>query len=383
MRARPALGALALAFPFLVGAAWPGPEPEGPEVFRFASEEIVESSGLVWSDGLVLTTNDSGDVGRVFAVDPGTGNTVGTTTWLPDGDEAEAPVDVEALAPAGPGAVWVGDVGDNLRARDTVAVYRVPVGRGDRTATPTAVRLRHPGGPRDAETLLAHPRTGRLYVVSKGVLGGVLAAAPARLRPGRVHNLREVGPVLALATDGAFWPDGRHLVLRGYSRAVVYAWPSLRLVGEVDLPRQEQGEGLAVTPDGRLLLSSEGLRQPVLEVALPAGMRRAMRAGAAAGGASAEPSGTASPGRAGAATPSPGTPERSSEARAEPDTGSVDGDGGPSGPSDGLVGQVGLVGLVGLAAVVVAVVVGVAWWFGRRAPTLRRREERTRGDEAP
>lgn len=359
MRARSALAAAALAVPFLAGAAWPpsdrSDDADSSVLFRFASSEIEESSGLVWRDGLVVTTNDSGDEGRVFAVDPGTGETVGTTTWVSAGGDSDAPVDVEALAPAGPGAVWVGDIGDNLRARDVVAAYRVPVGRGDRTATPTPVLLRHPDGPRDAETLLAHPRTGRLYVVTKGVLGGVLAAAPTRLRPGRVHALRDVGPVLALATDGAFLPDGRHLVLRGYARAVVYAWPSLRPVGEVDLPAQEQGEGLAVTPDGRLLLSSEGLRQPVLEVTLPPRVRRALRApdasaspgsGASAG---AEPTPTAGPN---SAPPSASGFPEASGAGDEPDPGDA---GGADADDRSLMARapvllVGLGVLVGLVA---------------------------------
>ena len=61
-----------------------------------------------------MTTNDSGDTGRVFVVDPATCRTVGVTTW---GGEAE---DVEALASAGDGML-VGDIGDNTAARDSIA----------------------------------------------------------------------------------------------------------------------------------------------------------------------------------------------------------------------------------------------------------------------
>ena len=52
--------------------------------------------------------------------------------------------------------------------------------------------------------------------------------------------------MLPIATDGAFFPDGRHLVVRDYGRAVVYAFPVLEAVAEVDLPEQQQGEGIAV-----------------------------------------------------------------------------------------------------------------------------------------
>jgi hypothetical protein len=58
-------------------------------------------------------------------------------------------------------------------------------------------------------------------------------------------------------------------VVRNYSTAVVYAWPSLQPVGSFPLPAQQQGEGIAVADDGKVYVSSEGSRSPVLEVPLP------------------------------------------------------------------------------------------------------------------
>jgi hypothetical protein len=260
------LGGLALVVPFLVG--WTqAPEPDdGRVAFRLEDPRIVESSGLVATRGRVVTVNDSGDGGRVFTVDPADGRTVGVTSW--EGD----PDDVEALAPAGPGEVWVGDIGDNRGVRDTIRLLRVPVGTGERTVTPETVELAYRGGGRDAEALLAHPVTGRVYVVTKGVLAGEVHAVPADLDGPGPHRMRQVGQVTGIVTDGAFLPDGRHLVLRTYTRAVVYAFPSLEQVGAWDLPEQEQGEGLAVLPDGSLLLSSEGQGSEVLREELPAGL---------------------------------------------------------------------------------------------------------------
>ena len=68
---------------------------------------------------LVVTTNDSGDTGRLFTVDPRTGQTTKVTQWSDD------PTDVEALAPAGDGLVWVGDIGDNTARRDSVSVISI------------------------------------------------------------------------------------------------------------------------------------------------------------------------------------------------------------------------------------------------------------------
>ena len=261
--------ALLVAVPFACGFA-AAPAPARAEVaFTFADPAIVESSGLALTDGLVATVNDSGDAGRVFAVDPATGRTVGLTSW------AGEPTDVEAVATAGPGEVWVGDIGDNQAARDAVTVLRVPLGRGERTVEPERFELVYPDGPTDAESLLVDP-SGRLVVVSKGLLGGTVYRAPARLDPDRPNRLEALGPALPIATDGAFLPDGRHLVVRNYGSASVLTWPALETVGSFDLPEQEQGEGLAVEGDDRLLLSTEGAFTDVLRVRLPRAVREAI-----------------------------------------------------------------------------------------------------------
>lgn len=258
----------ALVVPFVLGLRAAAPVDHGHVELTFRDPEIVESSGLVLQDGLVLTTNDSGDSGRVFAVDPGTGRTIGVTRW---GDD---PSDVEALAPAGDGAVWVGDIGDNTESRDSVAVTLVPVGRGDRTVEELTYGLVYPDGPVNAETLLADPTTGRLYVASKSVFGGRLYEAPQDLSADGPSRLKVVGDVLPIATDGAFFPDGRHVILRDYSQAVVYTFPELEQVATFRLPQQDQGEGIAVVDDGTILVSTEGQFTDVLRVRLPDAVRR-------------------------------------------------------------------------------------------------------------
>ena len=230
--------------------------------FVFQDPAIVESSGLAVVGGRVVTTNDSGDTGRVFAVDARTGRTVGTTTW------SREPVDVEALAPAGPRSVWVGDIGDNDGVRRSVQVVPVPVGTGPVAADGPTYELRYPDGGRDAEALLAHPLTGRLYVVTKGLFGGQVLETPQPLRASGPNRLTELASAPALVTDGAFLPYGGAAVLRTYGRAVVLSYPSWEPVASWELPRQEQGEGLAVAGT-ELLLSSEGERSAVLREPLP------------------------------------------------------------------------------------------------------------------
>jgi hypothetical protein len=260
---------LAAALSMVVGAASAPEPPTAAVAFSFRDPAIVESSGLVAAGKLFVTVNDSGDRGRVFVVDR-SGRTVGVTSW--DGD----PVDVESLAPAGPGEVWVGDTGDNSNRRDSVEVLRVPYGTGEREVTPTAYELVYPDRPHDAETLMANPRTGQLFVVSKDIFGGTIYAAPRRLSTEHPNRLRAVGSGFSFATDGAFFPDGRHYIVRGYTRAAIYSYPEHERLDSFPLPAQAQGEGIAVGPGGRLYLSSEGQFSDVLRMRIPADVARVL-----------------------------------------------------------------------------------------------------------
>jgi hypothetical protein len=272
------LGTL-IGTPFLVGATVAqseGPvaaDPDAPSI-TVRDPEIIESSGLVVRSDRAVTVNDSGDTARVFTVDLATGETVGVTHWSAE------PEDLEALAPAGPGEVWAGDIGDNPRERSAITVARVPVGPGDRSVDAPSYELTYPDGARDAETLLSDPVTGRLYVVSKDSMRGTVYAAPAQLKAGADNRMEALGSVLGLATDGAFFPDGKHIVVRNYTSASVYSFPELSLRGSWMLPSQRQGEGIAVAADGSIYLSSEGIRQELLHVAVPAKVRAAMEGGA-------------------------------------------------------------------------------------------------------
>ncbi len=267
-----AVAALGVAVSFAIGVASATAAPEGRVVCRLQDPDLVESSGLVARGGLLVTVNDSGDTGRVFTLDATTCETVGVTTW------SQSPTDVEAIAPSGDASfVFVGDIGDNAAARSEVAIARVPVGRGDRTVTPASSRVTYPGGPQDAETLMRDPVSGRLVIVTKTFLGGDVLLAPSRtLSTTAVNRFTKVGEVLSTATDGAFFPDGRHVVVRSYTRAAVYTWPDLEEVDTFDLPEQQQGEGLAVDDYSSVLLGSEGLNAPVLRFRLPAAVAEAV-----------------------------------------------------------------------------------------------------------
>lgn len=239
--------------------------PAPPPVFRIHDPRLVESSSLVDLGPVMVSANDSGHPPLLFVLDAHTGATRRIVGY------ATAQTDVEALAPAGPHAVWVGDIGDNLAERRSVIVRRVPLDGG----SVHSYRLRYPDGAHDAEALFVARH--RLWVITKGVFGGHAYAAPRRLATHGVTRLRRVGPTLpGLVTDAAAFPDGRHVLVRTYGDAFVYAVPSWRRLGSFTLPRQRQGESISVGRTGRIRIGSEGLHSRVLPVSLPASVRARM-----------------------------------------------------------------------------------------------------------
>lgn len=186
------------------------------------------------------------------------------------------PFDVEDLALAPDGALWLADSGDNDRVRDTVALHRVEPGGGA-----ALYRLMFPDGPHDAEALLLD-RAGVPHLVTKEVLGGAGVYRPAGplTEPGPTP-LERVGTVILGPTDtpggplgrtgstvvtgGAVSADGTIVALRTYTDAYLWFAPDGDVVAalghdpvRVPLPGEPQGEAVALAPGGALLSASEG-----------------------------------------------------------------------------------------------------------------------------
>ncbi|MGH3658947.1 MAG: hypothetical protein ACRDUA_20015, partial [Micromonosporaceae bacterium] len=237
--------------------------------FRIKSPRITESSGLAASrahKGVYWTHNDSDDGPYVYAVDSATGKTVATVTL-----RGINPRDVEAISVGPNGNVYVGDIGDNLNGGwNEVWIYRFqePERLRDVTVTPVRYTVRYADGPRDAESLMVHPKTGRVYIASKNQKekGGIYAG-PERLSASGVNTFRRIARTEIWATDGAFSPDGTRLVLRGYFGGGMYRWRGGKpepLDTPVSVPMAGQGESVTFAPDGRTLMcGSEGKRSSV------------------------------------------------------------------------------------------------------------------------
>lgn len=267
-RVRARLGVL-VAAPLLAYAAVTGGPAHAEPVtsgvaFTIGDPRIAESSGLAadTDNNVFWTVNDSGDRGIVYAIGP-EGRTRGTVEF------AATPLDVEAVAYAN-GRLYVADIGDNTRSRESVTIYAIP------SPTPgqdvgenyTAYQFVYPDGPRDAEAVLVDD-AGRIRIVSKEAEGGIYLA-PRQLSTSAPNRLERVADAKAFVTDGTVLPDGRFAV-RTYVAVEILDRDLYSPVARATLPFQLQGESLTVSLSGTaLLVGSEGQQSAVLRVPIPA-----------------------------------------------------------------------------------------------------------------
>ncbi|MFF4039730.1 WD40 repeat domain-containing protein [Streptomyces sp. NPDC001816] len=266
----------------------------GDQGFTIKDPRIAESSGLAASHlhpGIYWTHNDSDDGPYIYAVDSATGKTVATLTLRGIG----SPRDVEAISIGPDNQIYVGDIGDNLDGTwPYVWIYRLPEPKAlkDQTVRATQYVVKYSDGARNAESMVVHPKTGRVYIIDKKENGGHLYEGPAQLSTTGANIFKPVAAVDLWATDAAFSPNGRQLAVRGYFGGIYYDWNGgkIKRAGRLDVPLQGQGESVTYSADGtRLMYGSEGADSSVEAQDAPAGA------------ASKEPSGSGSSASDGAA----------------------------------------------------------------------------------
>ncbi|MFI7383406.1 WD40 repeat domain-containing protein [Streptomyces sp. NPDC049813] len=255
--------AAVLLWGLAAGPALADARPAGSDGFTIQDPRITESSGLAASrahPGVYWTHNDSDDGAYLYAVDGRTGKTLATLTLTGIG----SPRDVEAISVGPDGDLYVGDIGDNLGGTwDHVWIYKLPEPKElrDQTVRATQYVVKYADGPRNAEAMMVHPKTGRVYIVEKDEDGGGLYEGPDPLNPSATNVFRRIADIDLWVTDGAFSPDGKQLALRGYFGGIAYSWNDgkPRRQGQLSVPLQPQGESVTYTVDGRTLLyGSEG-----------------------------------------------------------------------------------------------------------------------------
>lgn len=260
---------------------------------------VNEASGLVASvqnPGVFWVHNDSGDTPRVFAM-----RADGTVLATYDVAGIGA-IDWEDMA-RGPGPVpgvsylYLADIGDNPAARTFVTVYRVPEPLVDQAAVgaqvslpgAVALEMEYPAGAHDAETLLADPLTGDLFVVTKcfstsGCTDGVshVYRYPFPHQDGVRVTLSEVatipfaGPAFVhSATAGDVSAAGDRIAVRTYTQALLWDRAPGDTIAQalatspcsIAVPPEIQGETFAFSPDGASYSSvSEFAGQPIRRI---------------------------------------------------------------------------------------------------------------------
>lgn len=257
---------------------------------------IKESSGLVASrstPGFFWTHNDSGDGPFIYAFDS-SGAAKGV--WRVSGASA---FDWEDMS-AGPGLfsgqnyLYIGDIGDNSERRSEIVVYRVVEPKisasnsGSSKTKPAvtesaeAIHLKYPDGKHDAETLMVHPVTGSIFIVTKIPFAnpGIYQASPPFSSDGpttlqRLGELDVPSLLGGIITGGDISPDGRRVAFCDYMQAyeiVLSAGAPFESIWKqplqpITLGQRKQGEAIAYRLDGKALLAtSEGLRAPLIQV---------------------------------------------------------------------------------------------------------------------
>lgn len=239
---------------------------------RITDPRLQEISGLAYSTvqpGVLWTHNDSGDGARLYALDANTCKVLGVLRI--DGVPGQ---DIEAMAAGvnakGDPVLWVGDIGDNTGHRSTVSIYEVPEPKAYSGRVSAKRYLLHYSEPQDAEALLADPTGPRLWVITKGILGGSLFQVPLPLSERYPTGLRKIGDEGGFVTDAAVAPDGSRYVVRDYTEARVYAGlPPGPVITRVPLPDQVQGEAITWAPDGRALVIASESDDRIIRVELP------------------------------------------------------------------------------------------------------------------
>jgi hypothetical protein len=229
---------------------------------------IHEASGLAASAlhrDVYYLHNDSGDSARFFAIDA-TGADLGTfevsgASAIDWEDMARGPCQRESC-------LWFGDIGDNALGRSSYVIYRVAepsqLGPGTHAVEAEAFPFSYPDGSHNAETLLVHPETGVVTIVTKEFVGpSSIYELPVPLTNGQPMTAVKVGEVEPAAganlfTAGDVHPAGAGVLLRTYTNLFFFAAAPGQSVAQtlatppcvVPVAAESQGEAVGWTQSG-------------------------------------------------------------------------------------------------------------------------------------
>lgn len=266
----------------------------GPPVVvgKIETGDVTESSGLSASEcqDVLWTHNDAGNDALIFALGL-TGKHLGT--WKVEGAQS---VDWESIATHrgenGECSLLIGDFGDNDESRREVAIYRVPepavsaeaassgAARPLMTAKAELMKYTYADGSQNAETILVHPQSGDIYIVTKEKSGPAAVhrikqqyGSSEILKTEKVASVSVPSTPEGLITGGSFSPDGTRLMLcdtkGGYEFVLPAGSTNIDDIWKqkpvpVNVGDRKQGEGVSYGRDGvTLYASSEKKNAPL------------------------------------------------------------------------------------------------------------------------
>ncbi|HLM59340.1 MAG TPA: hypothetical protein VK308_00920, partial [Pyrinomonadaceae bacterium] len=213
------------------------PDYKKPEIVGIIkAEEITESSGIVASKcqaDVLWTHNDSGDGAFVFALDA---RGVKLGTWKIGNAKNVDWEDIAAIKNAnGECFLYIGDIGDNGRKRKDLRIYTVkepPVSAENKissrknpllTESAEIIKFEYPDSRHDAETLMVHPQSGDIYVVTKHLRGAAgVYKLSKNYNPNKTNRLEKIVDFTVpsipngFLTGGDISNDGKRVIVCDY-----------------------------------------------------------------------------------------------------------------------------------------------------------------------
>lgn len=267
-------------------------------IATISSNEITESSGLVASrcnKDVLWTHNDSGDEALIYAINL-KGEKLGT--WKVTGAKNNDWEDMATFKnAAGQCFLYLGDIGNNERFRSEMTVYRVAEpqvsdadknsGKKNPIATEPADALKfvYPDIRHDAETLMVHPQTGDVYVMTKSLSsasGVYKISATEAFNSDKVVTPERIGDFTVPAipngflTGGEIAPDGKRIIICDYFAAYEITLPEnsknfddiwKQKPQKIELDERKQGEAVCYSSDEKsIYATSEKRNSPLIEV---------------------------------------------------------------------------------------------------------------------
>lgn len=259
-------------------------------VGKIESKEIGESSGIVASrcqKNVLWTHNDSGGDAFIFAIDE-KGKQLGT--WKISDAKNTDWEDIATFQDSnGNCFLYIGDTGNNKRTRTELTVYKVKEPKvadsipnsskknPNKTDSAEAIKFSYPDGNYDAETLLVHPKTQEIYVLTKNMVESSNVFKVGN--DGKAKKIADFGvPSIpsGFLTGGEISPDDTKVIICDYFNAYEISLPKTAKNFDeiwkeepktIELGERKQGEAICYSSDGNAIFAtSEKKDSPLIKV---------------------------------------------------------------------------------------------------------------------